>query len=87
MPRIRLTERDVREFMDSPVWEDLKGLLERRLALVENDLRTKDGVPLYRAQGEALTLDFLQAYPEMTLSALAKQETEEETRHAENREL
>jgi len=78
------TADEYAQFLQSNVWRDLEGALERRVHNYEKgELRTLNGIPLYQTQGAANELDFVITLPRLTHAALVKQE-QMDKRKAEN---
>ena len=79
------TADEYAQFLQSNVWRDLEGALKRRVHNYEaGELRSLEGVPLYRIQGAATELDFVITLPRLTQAVLAKQE-EVDKRKAETK--
>ena len=69
------TAAEYEQFLQGNVWKDLLGALQRRVHNYEKgELRSLDGIALYRIQGAANELDFVIALPRLTQAVLAKQE-------------
>lgn len=69
------TSDEYAQFLQSNVWRDLEGALKRRVHGYETgELRSLEGIPLYKTQGAANELDFVIALPRLTQAVLAKHE-------------
>jgi len=78
--RLKSTLRQVREFLVSPVWKDMKELMEGKLEVAINALISeKDIMIISRLQGGILEIKSLLGLPESM-----KEELQEEKKNAKD---
>jgi len=83
--KIQIDATELEEFKASRGWEYITQQLEEQRAEFNRQLRTLEGVELYRTQGKAQELDAILALPDAKLAVLRlKAKQQEENRHGQD---
>lgn len=80
MSELNITERNIEDFKQEPVWIEMhKTLVERRLGFLE-DLAKAKIEDISRIQGCISEIDYAMAQPDLILIDIREEERDEETK-------
>ena len=77
---------ELEEFMKGRIWRYLQALLQSQKRRLDQTLRTKEGVEMYREQGRAQQVDNFLLLPMAAINVLKVKKQIEEKKNAEQAE-